>query len=123
LENDRQSYRQTASPARRVIGYQTASGASKIDERALNPTTVWRMITWLGSQLVAWRLGLRLLIQRDPHSTCHRFVGAVAPHKSRSPRREQTLRQARRLLHLNDQWENHFSEPFFPRFATRSGFD
>lgn len=123
LENDRQSYRQTVSPARRVIGYQTVSGASAIDERALDPTTVWRLLTWLGVQLAAWRMGLRLLMRRDPNCTCHRFVGAVAPHKFRSSPREQRLRQARRLLHLIDQWEGHFPEPFFPRFATRSGFD
>ena len=85
--------------------------------------TIWRTVTWLGSQLVAWRMGLRLLTQQDPTSTCHRFVGAVAPHKSRSPQRKQTLRHARRLLHLIEQWESCFPEPFFPRFAPRSGFD
>jgi hypothetical protein len=49
-------------------------------------------------------------------------VGAVAPHKFRSPQREQILRQSRQLIHLIVEWEELFPEKFFPRFATRAGF-
>ncbi len=89
-----------------MIGYQTAAAASKIDERALHPVTVWQMLTWLGSQLVALRMGLQLIAQQGPSSTCHRFMGAVAASKFRSPQREQELRHARRLLHLIDRWDS-----------------
>jgi len=115
-----------------IIGYGTGplseasdeapSGCSARDERILHHMTVWRMLTWLGCQLAALREGLRLIAQHDPNCTCHRFVGAVAPQKFRSPQREQKLRHARRLLHLMDQWDRRFPERFFPRFATRSGF-
>ena len=62
------------------------------------------------------------LLYTSPASTCHRFAGAVAPQKFRSPQREQLLRCARQLLHLIAEWEGVFREKFFPRFATRSGF-
>ena len=124
LENDRQSYRQTVSPGGRVTGYQTPPGAAKIDERALHHSTVWCLLTWLGAQGPALRRGLRLLQQQHPGSTCHRFVGAVAPQKfdQRNPERERVLRRARQLLHLIAEWDRLFREKFFPRFATRSGF-
>jgi hypothetical protein len=122
VENDRQSYRQTVRPEGRVIGYQTPSGAPAIDERALDHMTVWRMFTWLGCQLAALAKGRQLLQRHNPRSSCHRFVGAVAPHKFRSPQRGRLLRQSRQLLHLIGEWETTFPEKFFPRFATRAGF-
>jgi len=80
------------------------------------------LLAWLGSQLAALGMGRELILQRDPSSTCHRFVGAVAPHKFRSPQRELSLRRSRQLLHLIAEWEDRFPESFFPRFATRAGF-
>ena len=103
-----------------MIGYQTITG-KPIDERALNASTIWRSITWLGVQVAALSTGLRLLIRHDPTASCHRFVGSVAPHKFRGLQREQKLRHARQLLHLVDHWDRTFDEKFFPRFATRSG--
>jgi hypothetical protein len=80
------------------------------------------MLSWLGCQLAALATGRQLIQQHTPRSTCHRFVGAVAPHKFRSPQRGQLLRQSRQLLQLIAEWEELFPEKFFPRFATRSGF-
>jgi hypothetical protein len=122
VESDQRSYRRTVRPHGYVTGYQTSADSSAIEERALHQMTVWRMLTWLGSQLAALAKGRQLLQEQDPRSTCHRFVGAVAPHKFRSPQRERQLRQARQLLHLIAEWEATFPEKFFPRFATRAGF-
>ena len=122
VENDRQSYRQTASPGGRATGYQTPSESPTIDERALNHSTIWRMLAWLGSQSVSLVLGRQQVQERHPGSTCHRFLGAVAPHKFRSPQREQLLRRARQLLYLIAEWEGLFCRRFFPRCATRAGF-
>jgi hypothetical protein len=95
-----------------------------MDERGLlDHSTAWRMLAWMGCQLAALATGRQLIQQHDPCSTCHRFVGAVAPHKFRSPQRGQLLRQSRQLLHLIAEWDEGFPEKFFPRFATRSGFD
>jgi hypothetical protein len=80
------------------------------------------MLAWLGGQLAALAKGRQLIQQHHSHSTCHRFAGAVPPHKFRSPQRGQLLRQSRQLLHLMAEWEELFEEEFFPRFATRSGF-
>lgn len=80
------------------------------------------MLTWLGGQRAALTTGRQLVQQHNPCSTCHRFVGAVAPQKFRSLPRGQRLRQARQLLHLIAEWNGLFPEKFFPRFATRSGF-
>ena len=94
-----------------------------MDERGLlDHSTVWRMLGWLGCQVAALAMGRQLIQQHTPRSTCHRFVGAVAPHKFRSPQRGQFLRQSRQLLHLVFEWEERFPEKFFPRFATRAGF-
>ena len=84
--------------------------------------TVWRMLSWLGCQLAALAKGRQLIQEQNPGSTCHRFVGAVSPHKHQSPQRERLLRQSRQLLHLIAEWEATFPEKFFPRFATRAGF-
>jgi len=124
VENDRKSYRETASPGGRARTYQTPPDAPPMDERGLlDHSTVWRMLTWMGCQLAALATGRQLIQQHNPCSTCHRFVGAVAPHKFRSPQRGQLLRQSRQLLHLIAEWDEGFPEKFFPRFATRSGFD
>ena len=80
------------------------------------------MLTWFGVQSAALAEGRQLIQGHCPAATCHRFAGAVAPQKFRSPQREQLLRCARQLLHLIVEWEGVFSEKFFPRFATRSGF-
>ena len=122
VEHARQSYRQTASPRGRSTGYVTPPAAPVIDERKLDHSTIWRMLGWLGSQVAALLAGRRLILEHNPGSTCHRFVGAVDPHKFRSPQRERLLCQARQLLHLRAEWEKLFPERFFPRFATGSRF-
>lgn len=119
LEQDGLSYQRAVTPHGRVIGYVTPAEQSKIDERALHRSTLWRLLGSLGLQTVALQFGLELLSEHDPLCALHRFVGAVAPHKYRSQQRGEILRTARRLLHLIDHWDRTFHETFFPRFATR----
>jgi hypothetical protein len=121
LERDGQTYRETACSARLPIWYQAPAATAKVVLRALHWATVWHLLTWLGSQAVGLQAGLTLLSQHDPADDSHRFVGAVAPHKYRSPERQAVLATARRLLHLIDRWDRTFPERFFPRFATRGG--
>jgi len=122
VENDRQSYRETASPGKRAIGYQPPPGSSVVEERALHHSTIWCMLAWMGVQSAALAEGRQQIQERNPASACHRFLGAVAAQKFRSPQRRQVLSHARQLLHLIAEWEGLFGERFFPRFATRSGF-
>ena len=121
LEHDRLSYRATVRPGGMPIGYELPSHSQTIDERTLHHSTIWRMLTWLGCQIIALQIGRKLLDQHDPTSLEHRYVGAVAPQKYRSPQRGNCLRTARSLLHLIEVWDRTFREGFFPRFATRSG--
>ncbi len=93
-----------------------------MEERALHHSTIWCMVAWMGVQSAALAAGRQQIQERNPASTCHRFLGAVAPQKFRSPQRGQVLCRARQLLHLIVEWEGLFRAKFFPRFATRSGF-
>lgn len=121
LEEDRSSYASCVSKAKGVVrGYVTPSGQAATDERALNRSTLWRFVGYLGAQMIALQYGLDLWQQHDPASSLHRFSGAVAPHKHRMAQRGDCLRTARRLLHLIDQWDRAFTETFFPRFATKA---
>lgn len=119
LDQDGLSLQRTVAPQGR-IGYVRPGDQEGIDERTLNRSTLWRFLLFLGTQNVALQRGLQLWSEHDPHSTLHRFVGAVAPYKYRSQQRAEILRTARRLLHLKDHWNRTFCESFFPRFATRS---
>ena len=100
------------------MGYVTPPGQEKDDGRVLNRSTLWRLLLFLGTQVIALQTGLQLLDEHSPSSSLHRFLGAVSPRKYRSPQRGEILRIARRLLHLIDHWNRAFGEPFFPRFAT-----
>ena len=123
VENSATTYRQTVIHDGSTTGYVRPPGSSAgIDERALDHSTVWRMLTWLGCQLPALAVGRQQIQQHNPSSTCHRFRGAVGPHKFRSPQREQFLCRSRQLLHLAAEWEEYFEGKFIPRYATRSGF-
>ena len=121
LEDAGQTYQQASRSGGLPIWYERSAGTAKGALRALHLATLWQFLTWLGSQTAALQAGLSLLNQHDPTNDLHRFVGAVAPHKYRSPERRDLLATARRLLHLIDCWDRTFKERFFPRFATRSG--
>lgn len=121
LERDPQTYRQATRSGGLPAWYERTTGGTKGALRALHLATLWQFLAWLGSQTAALEAGLSLLNQHDPTNDLHRFVGAVAPHKYRSPERRDLLATARRLLHLIDCWDRTFKERFFPRFATRSG--
>ena len=120
LEHDRQTYRQTVCSGAMPLWYESHAG-TPLAVRALHLATLWQLLAWLGSQTAALERALALLSQHDPANDLHRFVGAVAPRKYRSPERRDILTTARRLLRVIDCWDRTFPERFFPRFATRGG--
>jgi hypothetical protein len=141
VENDEQSYRRTVMPNGRIIGYDLANTSPQAggdrqppstatsrdtatghDDRCTHHSLVWRMLGWLGGLTVALSEAHQMLGGLDPHARHHRFVGAVARQKFRSRQRRHTLERARQLLKLIPDWEARFAEKFFPRFATRAGF-
>jgi hypothetical protein len=122
LEDGHQTYRKIVSPQGRTTGYVTPPGAPAIVEQKLDHSTIWRMLSWLGSRLAAFCAGTPFIQDHVQGSTCHPVLDALAPHKFRSLERQRLLCQSRQLLHLITERENPFPEKFFPRFATGSGF-
>jgi hypothetical protein len=94
-----------------------------LHQAVVPPSLPWRFIGWLGSLTGALCRAREMLLELNPNSTCHRVSGSVDPFKARSPERMATLETARQLILILPEWEACFGRPFFPRFATRSGFD
>jgi hypothetical protein len=134
------TYRSVTRHGRSLIGYPVAalstvatdSSAPSADEDSepdphhqavVPPSLPWRFLGWLGSLNVVLCRAREMLLQRNPNSTCHRVTGSVDPFKARSQARMATLETARQLVLIIPEWEACFGHSFFPRFATRSGFD
>jgi len=133
LGHDERSYRHAAGDGRLPIGYSSpacsvspirgsdttqplASGA--IDERRLSHATIWRWVGWLGGMRAALRTTLEMIREKEPSSTVHRQVCAVAAHKYRTPARRTLLEQALRWLLAAAIFCRLFARELFPRFAT-----
>lgn len=118
--DDNHTLRQATSNAdSRPIFYQDHPVAADGNLKALSHTTVHRWLTFLGAMTLSLQLGIVAFLQVEPESTVYRFVGNVDPRRARSETRLQQLSTARRLLHLQTQWDQHIlTAPFFARFAT-----
>lgn len=129
LEKATVTYRKSVQHARCLIGYSLAdpdtSGwdAHRGEQQVVDHSLLWRMAGWLGSLTWVLDKAREMILQSNPASTCHRLDGSVDPHKARSPERLATLETARQLLLIMPEWEECFGSKFFPKFATRSGFD
>jgi hypothetical protein len=131
-------YRNAVTDNRQRIGYpfphgspqdpqssadETSPETACFDQPIVDHSLIWRMVGWLGSLTFALDKACQMILRRNPNSLCHRYTGNVNPHKARSEHRQKTLETADHLLYVIDEWEATFGENFFPRFATRSGFD
>ena len=131
-------YRESVTHNRQRIGYpiqpappedteapqgEACSERDSFHQPIVDHSLIWRMVGWLGKLTLSLDEACRMILQRNPNSLCHRFVSHVDPDKARSSSRQATLETADHLLHVIDEWEATFGEKFFPRFATRSGFD
>lgn len=144
LHESRATYRSVVRHKRCLIGYplesQEADNQSADNQSAdkqgananvspgthqpvIPPTLVWRFITWMGSLTFSLDKAREMILKHQPNSLCHRVSGSVDPFKARSGDRQRTLETARQLVLIMPEWEDCFGEEFFPRFATRAGFD
>jgi hypothetical protein len=108
-------------------GESPAGGSSDASGRAnqavVDHSLIWRFLSWLGGLTAVLDEARAMVLKSRPHSTCHRLDGNIDPHKHRSAERLATLETARQLLQVIPEWEACFGCRFFPRFATRAGFD
>ncbi len=140
LNEPRTTYRATVRHDRCLIGYPVKEGKVAAEESdattehasteqdhdhqpVIPPSLAWRFVGWLGSLTMVLDKAREMILLQDPNSLCHRVAGSVAAHKARSKDRMATLQTAQQLLLIMPEWEECFSSRFFPRFATRSGFD
>jgi len=139
LNESRATYRSVVRHNRCLIGYPLESqdadnqDADNQDVDAqvspgthqpvVPPSLVWRFITWMGSLTFSLDKAREMILKHNPNSLCHRVSGSVDPFKARSDDRQRTLETARQLVLIIPEWEDCFGDNFFPRFATRAGFD
>ena len=129
LEQPQVTYRESVRDGRSLIGYPptacegSSDGALPMHQAVVDHSLIWRFVGWLGGLTSVLDEARSMVLRIDPASLCHRREGSVDPHKARSPERFRTLETARQLLLVIPEWEDRFGCSFFPRFATRSGFD
>jgi hypothetical protein len=129
LEEPKITYRQSVRDGRSLIGYPprareaSSDDASPTHQPVVDHGLIWRFVGWLGGLTSVLDETRSMVLQIDPDSLCHRREGNVDPHKARSLERMRTLETARELLLVIPEWEGRFGCNFFPRFATRAGFD
>jgi hypothetical protein len=134
VEKTRCTYRQSVRHNRCLIGYPldeqegsaascSAASSANHDQSVVDHKLIWRFLTWLGGLTFALDEARTMILRRNPQSTCHRLDGNIDPHKALHSERLTTLETARQLLQVIPEWEASFGCRFFPRFATRAGFD
>jgi hypothetical protein len=134
LHESKTTYRKAVLHDRCQIGYpvpeqdsteqdSTEQDAPSFDQPVIWPSLVWRFVGWLGGLSRSLDKAREMILKRNPNSLCHRVDGSVDPDKARSDERLQRLETARQLLLIIPEWEELHGCRFFPRFATRSGFD
>jgi hypothetical protein len=134
LHESKTTYRKAVLHDRCQIGYpvpeqdsteqdSTEQDAPSFDQPVIWPSLVWRFVGWLGGLSRSLDKAREMILKRNPNSLCHRVDGSVDPDKARSDERLRSLETARQLLLIIPEWEELHGCRFFPRFATRSGFD
>jgi hypothetical protein len=129
LEQAHVTYRHGVRHDRCLIGYPlpapdaSRGSSSSVTQAVVDHGLVWRFLGWLGALTWVLNDARAMILRGNPQSTCHRLDGLIDPHKARSPERLRTLETARQLLQVIPEWEACFGGKFFPRFATRAGFD
>jgi hypothetical protein len=129
LHESKTTYRKAVLHDRCQIGYpvpeqdSTEQDESSFDQPVIWPSLVWRFVGWLGGLSRSLDKAREMILKRNPNSLCHRVDGSVDPDKARSDERLRSLETARQLLLIIPEWEELHGCRFFPRFATRSGFD
>lgn len=120
VEGDHESYRKAVKVDGLPVFHEGAG--SKIDERSLAHTTLYRWLSSLGRLAETCRSALGLIREKAPSSEVFRKILPMAPWKYRSDERRRTLGDSRRLLLAEGEFRRLFGISIFPRLATVSGW-
>jgi len=121
--SDGSSQRNGSSQDGQATSQQAKATHGSHHQAVVPASLVWRFVGWLGTLTRSLDKAREMLLQHDPNSLCHRASGSVAPHKAVTEARQHALETARQLLLIMPEWDRCFDCKFFPRFATRTGFD
>jgi len=93
-----------------ALSFTSKQANKPIDSEApaLSHSTLHRWLGFIGAMTITLQIGTEALLQADPNSSIHRFLGHVDPKRARSEERLKVLSVARRLLHLQTLWDRHF---------------
>ncbi len=120
LENEQQSYRETASFQGSPIPYPEQDG--QITDSYFAHTTPWRWIGFFGSMEAILKQTRHLIKQKDPDSSIFREIAPIHPRKHRTPDRKTILQNARDLLRASLEFKALFGLKIFPHLAPHSSW-
>lgn len=120
------SYRKTVQHQGQSIVYDDRQQNSLARRGAgLAHSTVWRWLSWLGALTQTSQAAIRLISQKDPHSTLHREAIPVDPKKYRGEEgcaRHVLLERAGRMVLTEAIFRARLKKTIFPTFATSCGW-
>jgi len=119
LDSNQSQRKAVSNSDGRPVFHKQANKPIDSEAPVLSHSTVHRWLGFIGAMTITLQIGAEALLQADPNSAIHRFLGLVDPKRARSQERLKVLSIARRLLHLQTLWDRHFLTcPFFAHFAT-----
>jgi len=92
----------------RPVFYKQANKPIDSVAPALSHSTVHQWLGFFGAMTITLQIGSEALLQADPNSSIHRFLGLVDPKRARTQKRLKVLSVARRLLYLQTLLESAF---------------
>lgn len=112
-----QTYRSAVQEEGMAVGYSDW-------EKQLQPSTLWRWVTSLGSLPETARAALGLIKQKTSGTGIFREVAALRalPQKYRCEGRRQALVRYMKLLHIDHIYALLFGVSVFPKLATGAGW-
>ena len=112
VERDKETYRCVVRPEKTAIGYEHDG------ERQFEHSTVWKWLSWHGTQEKRSAETLEWIRYHSPSHGIFRALTPIAPKKYRSERRKKVLERARLLLLAARAYLDLFQSKTFPRLET-----
>ncbi len=85
-----------------------------VSRRKSSLSTLWRWVSWLGGLLERGEFCLRFILSDDPNTILHRTIREIAPWKSRSTDRKQTVSLASQTLLFMEAFDELVAQKYPP---------